>query len=139
MKSLFVLLLLAAVGVAQAQPYHHVPLFDSRVSHESRASSGEDGYRCMAIGCAEGDYERYPEYAPELEVIEEEERPFDLTGEILKRLDQEPPVRPEPRPLPQSEDEARDAFYRTVRMHADGAASIEDVEAAYGHLIPYRR
>ena len=140
MKSLIVLLLFVAAGAAQAQPYHFAPsLFDSRVGHETRAPSGDDTVRCMAIGCAEGDYERYPEYAPEREPIEEEQ-PFDLTAEILKRLESQPPLeRAQPQPLPQSEDEARDAYYRAIRMHADGAASIEDVEAAYGHLLPYRR
>ncbi len=29
------------------------------------STSGDDTVRCMAIGCAPGDYERYPEYAPQ--------------------------------------------------------------------------
>ena len=158
MKSTVLLLLFAVAGVAQAQPYHQMPfplegqsIAETRIPFETRSSSGDDTMRCMAIGCAEGDYERYPEYAPvpgdqtspypvgypNLEVIEEETPTRDLTREILEVLDREPAARPAP--VPASEDEARASFYQTLRRHADGRGTIEEVEAAYRHLLPYRR
>lgn len=138
-----------AGGVAQADP----------VPFSAWQTAADDTVTCTAIGCQEGDYQRYPEYAPRYgsdsgyqgtdprlsypqnEVIEESE-PFDPTNEILRRLKDEPlePItRVEPRPVPESEGAARDEFYQALRQHADGAGTIEQVEAAYQHLIPYRR
>ena len=105
------------------------------------------------------DYERYPQYAPRYgsgsgyrqtqprlsyprEEVIEIPAPFDPASEILRRLKdepQEPVTRVEPRPVPESEGAARDEFYRALRQHADGAGTIEQVEAAYQHLVPYRR
>jgi hypothetical protein len=123
----------------------------------------DDVYTCAAIGCREGDYERYPEYAPQpIDAAdpdpEAEPAPYsepapdregigvphryDPTADILKRLADEPlPAlsRGAPREEPASEDRARQGFYRAIREHADGAGSLEEVEAAYRHLLPYRR
>jgi hypothetical protein len=142
-KSVVTLAIVFTGGIAQADPTPH------SAWHQP---SADDTVTCMAIGCREGDYERYPEYAPEphygtgagypeKEVVEESQ-PFDPTSEILRRLKDEPlePVtRAEPRPVPETEDAARENFYRALHRHADGASTLEQVEAAYQHLLPYRR
>ena len=94
----------------------------------------DDTVRCMAIGCAPGDYERYPEYIP---------LPAELP--VLDRFHPEPPVHVgplvdlEPIVLPLTEDDVRQDFQRVIRDHANGDATLEQVEAAYKRLLPYQQ
>ena len=117
-KPILTLTIVLAGGIVEADPLPHSAWYQP---------SADDTVTCMAIGCREGDYERYPEYAPEprhgsgagypeKEVVEESQ-PFDPTSEILRRLKDEPmePVaRAEPRRVPETEDAARADFYRAL-------------------------
>ena len=57
------------------------------------------------------------------------------TQRILDLLKHQEPVAPKP----QTERQARDEFYKSLHRHADGRGTIEEVEAAYRELLPYRR
>ena len=40
---------------------------------------------------------------------------------------------------PVTERDARDAYWKALRQHANGKGTIEQVEAAYRELLPYRK
>ena len=63
-------------------------------------------------------------------------------GELLEHLPLEPSHgfgEVETAPPPVTEESARDDFYRTLREHANGSGTIEQVEEAYQRLQPFRR
>lgn len=97
-------------------------------AHFGWTNTGDDTVRCMAIGCAPGDYERYPEYAPE---------PVEVPkwGE---------PLAPQQPYLPVTPDHGRHApeigeLLRQLQQRSYGKSTAEQVEDAFRRLQPLTR
>ncbi|NKB99250.1 MAG: hypothetical protein GKR90_12255 [Pseudomonadales bacterium] len=134
--------LLLATGIAQAQvPYG--AWSEQRVETSPRYETSDD-VSCMALYCqkpgglAHRESGNTSERGVELVELPSRRAP---NADVLDRLKYDidlPAAQPRPQP-PASEDDARSEFYKALHRHADGAGTIEDVEAAYKHLLPYRR
>ena len=135
-----ILPLLLAAGSATAEVPYGSWSGDAPVELPEYAGvvGADDTVRCMALYCTDPQ----PEAAyPEKTVIEPGtdyglEIPPQEISDLIKDLETSPR---EVTPAQASERDARDAYWRALRAHAEGAGSIEEVESAYKHLLPYRR
>ena len=104
--------------------------------------SKDDSVSCMAAYCTN------PVYKPDVSTYASETRyelPSKETADIIKGLDtyhdKEDVVVKDPRvpAKPTTERDARDAYWKALRQHANGSGTIEEVESAYRELLPYRK
>jgi hypothetical protein len=97
--------------------------YDDAYVDEESAQSGAD--------TADADYERWAEQQPKpgpsrpyvTELPNSDESDVLSKNDLLRML----------------ENSARDDYWKTLGQHADGDATIEDVEAAYAQLLEWRR
>ena len=139
MKSILLASLTLVSGVVAAEIPYGAWQQDRVVGYEVPQ---DETAKCLSLQCSqpqlrEDTATRYPSET-------RYEIPSKEIADILKNLDsfkgKEDIVVKDPTlpAKPATERDARDAYWKALRQHANGRGTIEQVESAYRELLPYR-
>ena len=148
MKTLILTTLSLISGAAVAEIPYSAWQGDQRAPLRYEVASG-DTSQCLALYCTEPKLDRerpaYPVEGTPRESGREAryEIPSKEIADLIKGLDgydkDDIVVKDPSLPIkPATERDARDAYWKALRQHANGRGTIEQVESAYRELLPYR-